>query len=71
MSSVSDGTIFSGMANGFPLSFEARSVAMYNQQGFLMQLLDPTSPGLFRITSGYTRAAIFCPGRARALDRWP
>ena len=52
VSSVSDGTIFSGMANGFPLSFEARSVAMYNQQGFLMQLLDPTSPGLFRITRG-------------------
>jgi len=25
---------------------------MYNQQGFLMQLLDPTSPGLFRITRG-------------------
>ncbi len=52
VSSVSDGTIFSGMANGFPLTFEARSVAMYNQQGFLMQLLDPTSPGLFRITRG-------------------
>jgi len=52
VSSVSDGTIFTGMANGFPLSFEARSVAMYNQQGFLMQLMDPTSPGLFRITRG-------------------
>jgi len=52
VSEVSDPTIFSGMANGFPLSFEARSVAMYNQQGFLMQLLDPTSPGLFRITRG-------------------
>ncbi len=52
VSEVSDGTIFSGMANGFPLAFEARSVAMYNQQGFLMQLLDPTSPGLFRITRG-------------------
>jgi len=52
VSNVSDGTIFTGMANGFPLTFEARSVAMYNQQGFLMQLLDPTSPGLFRITRG-------------------
>jgi len=52
VSSVSDPTIFTGMANGFPLSFEGRSVAMYNQQGFLMQLLDPTSPGLFRITRG-------------------
>ena len=52
VSSVSDGTVFSGMANGFPLSFEAGGIAMYNQQGFLMQLLDPTSPGLFRIAPG-------------------
>src|SRR2546428_2986390 len=52
VSSVSDPTIFTGLANGFPPSFEGRSVAMYNPQGLLMQLLDPTSPGLFHITRG-------------------
>jgi hypothetical protein len=52
VSSVSNGTIFVAMANGFPLSFESRSIAMYNQQGFLMQLMDPSSPGLFRIARG-------------------
>jgi hypothetical protein len=52
VSAVSDATVFTGTANGFPLTFGARNVAMYNQQGFLMQVLDPTSPGLFRIVRG-------------------
>jgi hypothetical protein len=49
VSEVSSGTVFTGTANGYPLAFGASSIAMYNEQGFLMQLLDPTSPGLFRI----------------------
>ena len=49
VSNVSDATVFSGTAYGFPLDFGGQNVAMYNEQGFLMQLLDPTSPGLFRI----------------------
>jgi hypothetical protein len=49
---VTDGTVFTATGNGFPLTFGSRSIAMYNQQGFLMQVLDATSPGLFRITPG-------------------
>ncbi len=51
VSAASDGTVFTGTGNGFPLQFGSRSVAMYNEQGFLMQVLDPTSPGLFRISA--------------------
>jgi len=50
VSNVSDATVFTGTANGFPLEFGGQNVAMYNEQGFLMQLLDPTSPGLFRVS---------------------
>ncbi|HJQ84768.1 MAG TPA: hypothetical protein VKA21_11870 [Candidatus Binatia bacterium] len=49
---VSDATTFTGTANGFPLMYGSQTIAMYNQQGFLMQVLDPTSPGLFRIVRG-------------------
>jgi hypothetical protein len=49
---VTDATTFSGAANGLPLRFAADGIAMYNQQGFLMQLLDPKVPGLFRLTAG-------------------
>jgi hypothetical protein len=52
VSAVSDATVFTGTAGGFPLTYGARSVAMYNQQGFLMQVLDPSPPGLFRIARG-------------------
>ena len=52
VSEVSDATVFTGTANGYPLTFGAKNVAMYNQQGFLMQVLDPTTPGLFRIARG-------------------
>jgi hypothetical protein len=52
VSGVSDATVFTGTANGFPLTFGAEGVSMYNRQGFLMQLLDPSSPGLFRIAAG-------------------
>jgi hypothetical protein len=52
VTAVTDATVFTGTANGFPLSFGNRTVSMYNQQGFLMQVLDPTSPGLFQIIPG-------------------
>jgi hypothetical protein len=46
---VSDATHFWGQGFGLPLDFRAANVAMYNDQGFLMQLLDPTVPGLFEL----------------------
>jgi hypothetical protein len=49
VSEVSGGVTFTGAASGYPLTFSSANVAMYNEQGFLMQLLDPTSPGLFKI----------------------
>jgi hypothetical protein len=49
---VSEATTFSGVANGLPLHFAADGIAMYNEQGFLMQLLDPAVPGLFRLQAG-------------------
>ncbi len=52
VSAVTDATRFSGTALGLPLQFEAKNVAMYNGQGYLMQLLDPTSPKLFDLKGG-------------------
>lgn len=49
---VNSGTTFTGNALGFPLTFAASDVAIYNDQGFLMQLLDPKIPGLFAIDAG-------------------
>lgn len=50
VSQVSAATTFTGAAQGFPLEFTAEGVAMYNPQGFLMQLLDARMAGLFAIT---------------------
>ena len=47
VTSVSGATRFSGTALGLPLEYQAQNVAMYYDQGYLMQLLDPTSPRLF------------------------
>lgn len=52
VSQVTGATSFVGQAIGFGLGFTSDSVAMYNDQGFLMQLLDPTIPGLFQINRG-------------------
>jgi hypothetical protein len=52
---VSRATTFVGRGSGFPLAFGAESVAMYNDQGFLMQLLNYGAPGaqnLFAVTPG-------------------
>jgi hypothetical protein len=42
---VDDATTFTGKAYGLPLHFDTSHIAMYNTQGFLMQLLDPSAPG--------------------------
>jgi len=52
VSAVNNATSFTGAGLGFPLMFGSYNVAMYNDQGFLMQLLDPTIPGLFQINQG-------------------
>lgn len=52
VSAVSRATRFSGNALGMPLQFEARNVAMYNGQGYLMQLLDASAPRLFDLQGG-------------------
>jgi hypothetical protein len=49
---VSSGTTFIGQAVGFPMRFNAGDVTMYNEQGFLMQMLDPNVAGLFQIKTG-------------------
>jgi hypothetical protein len=52
VSQVSEATTFTGVALGYPLRFGAQNVAIYNKDGFLMQLLDPSQQGLFRLTRG-------------------
>jgi hypothetical protein len=52
VSQVTEATTFTGQAFGLPLQFLPGDVTMYNEQGFLMQLLDPTVPGLFQISVG-------------------
>ena len=52
VSAVDAATTFTGRGVGFPLAFRADSIAIYNEQGFLMQLLDPAKKGLFRMTPG-------------------
>ena len=49
---VDAATTFEGQTLGFPLRFGAEDVAMYNDQGFLMQVLQPGNTQLFRIAGG-------------------
>jgi hypothetical protein len=49
---VTDATTYTGSAVGFPLRFDGRNVAFFNDQGFLMGFLDPKMPGLFSIGVG-------------------
>lgn len=60
---VTDATTYSGVAVGFPLRFDSRNVAFFNDQGFLMGFLDPKVPGLFSITAGD-------PEESAALRYW-
>jgi hypothetical protein len=58
VSNVNNATTFIGRSEGFPLSFGANDVTMYNGQGFLMQVLQPGNTALFRIGGGdLTRSA--------------
>ena len=53
VSRVDSATTFTAMAEGFRLAYGPGNVAMYNDQGFLMQLLDPTAvQSLFQIVPG-------------------
>jgi hypothetical protein len=42
--------VFSGLGDDYPLIFDADDIAIYNTQGFLMQLLGPEQAGIFAIT---------------------
>ena len=49
LSRMNDATIYEGVAEGWDLRFDAAGVAIYNTQGFLGEVLDPDSRGLFRL----------------------
>jgi len=49
---VTGATKFYGTAIGLPVAYQPQDVVIYNEQGFLMQLLDPSIPGLFEIYPG-------------------
>jgi hypothetical protein len=52
VSGVTNATSFVAQGLGYPLTFGAEDVSMYNEQGFLMQVLDPSIPGLFELAPG-------------------
>lgn len=62
-SEVSDATTYSGFAIGYPFRFDGRNVAIFNAQGFLGEVLETDSSGLFRMTSGG-------PETSTALEYW-
>jgi len=49
ISDIADETLFSGIGFTYPLLFDAQDVAIYNRQGFLMQLLGPDNASIFSI----------------------
>jgi hypothetical protein len=49
ISTIAQHMIFSGLGKGYPLAFGADGIAIYNTQGFLMQLLGPNEAGIFAI----------------------
>jgi hypothetical protein len=49
---VSAATTFVAHGVGYPLHYDAGDVVIYNDQGFLMQILDPAQTGLFEIRAG-------------------
>jgi hypothetical protein len=50
ISAISQRMIFNGLGERYPLLFTASDVAIYNAQGFLMQLLGPTNAMIYAIT---------------------
>ena len=63
LTAMTEATTYSGVAIGYPFRFEGRNVAIFNAQGFLGEVLDPDSRGLFRIKPGG-------PWTSSALDYW-
>jgi len=63
LKAMTEATTYSGVAIGYPFRFEGRNVAIFNAQGFLGEVLDPNSLGLFRITPGGAWTS-------SALDYW-
>jgi hypothetical protein len=63
LSSMSDATTYTGVAEGFDLQFDGASVAIFNTQGVLGEVLDPDSRTLFRIAPGGA-------GNGTALTYW-
>jgi cytoskeletal protein CcmA (bactofilin family) len=49
MTEVTNPMVFRVWTNGYPLRFEGEDVVFYNSQGYLMQLLDGSIPGLFTL----------------------
>lgn len=49
ISGIAKHMIFSGLAMSYPLLFSAQDIAIYNAQGFLMQLLGPSQAGIYAI----------------------
>jgi len=47
---IAEHMIFQGVADNYPLLFDADDIAIYNTQGFLMQLLGPQQAGIYAIT---------------------
>jgi hypothetical protein len=60
---VRNATSFVAQGLGFELAFGPDDVTMYNEQGFLMQRLDPEDPSLFHIAGG-------ADGNSTALAYW-
>ena len=54
MTEMSDATTYTGTAVGVGIRFRPESVGFYNAQGFFGGGLDPSVPGLFRISAGTT-----------------
>jgi hypothetical protein len=52
VSEVRNATSFVAQGLDYELAFGPDDVTMYNEQGFLMQRLDPKDPGLFHIEGG-------------------
>ncbi len=50
VSGVTNRLIFSGLAENYPLLFDASGIAIYNTQGVLMQLLGPDNTAIYAIT---------------------
>ena len=49
ISAIDDQMIFSGIANGYRLTYEADDITIYNTQGVLMQLLGPEQASIYTI----------------------